>query len=242
MTKVTKSNKGWRECSQKLMSLSPIFSMPIFSSTEFSILRISCGSDNVKVTSIKTHPRSFLCLCYSYINRSKVTFCQRRLLVPVYLSMCKSECEIKLLFLSSQIYKYIHKFIHSYHKYYKLFSRNNIKLGYSCMPNMNNVIRKHNSKIMKNPAPSTTKTCNCRRKTDCPMDGNCLSECLIYKASVSTTTNKYYYGTCENTFKERYNNHNSSFRNKSREKNTELPKYVWELKEKDIILLIGILL
>ena len=69
------------------------------------------------------------------------------------------------------------------------------------MPNMNNVIRKHNSKIMKNPAPSTTKTCNCRRKTDCPMDGNCLSECLIYKASVSTTTNKYYYGTSENTFK-----------------------------------------
>ena len=33
------------------------------------------------------------------------------------------------------------------------------------------------------------------------MDGNCLSECLIYKASVSTTTNKYYYGTSENTFK-----------------------------------------
>ena len=110
------------------------------------------------------------------------------------------------------------------------------------MPNMNNVIQKHNSKIMKNPAPSTAKTCNCHRKTDCPMDANCLSECLIYKASASTTTNKFYYGTCENTFKERYNNHSSSFRNKSRDKNTELPKYVWELKEKDIILLIGILL
>ena len=87
---------------------------------------------------------------------------------------------------------------------------------------MNNVIRKHNSKIMKNPAPSTTKTCNCRRKIDCPMDGNCLSECLIYKASVITTANKHYYGTCENTFKERYNNHKSSFRNESREKKTEL--------------------
>ena len=70
---------------------------------------------------------------------------------------------------------------------------------------MNNVIPKHNSKIMKNAAPSTTKTCNCRRNTDCPMDGNSLSECLIYKASVSTTTKKYYDGTCENTFKERYN-------------------------------------
>ena len=99
---------------------------------------------------------------------------------------------------------------------------------------MTNVIQKHNSKIMKNTAPSTTKTCNCRRKTDCPMDGNCLSECLIYKASVSTTTNKYYYGTCENTFKERYNNHKCSFRSKSREKNTELSKYVSELKERAI--------
>ena len=59
------------------------------------------------------------------------------------------------------------------------------------------------------------------------MDDNCFSECLIYKASVSTTTtNKYYYGTGENTFKERFNNHNCSFRNKSREKNTELSKYV----------------
>ena len=43
------------------------------------------------------------------------------------------------------------------------------------------------------------------------MDGNCLSECLIFKASISTTTNKYYYGTSENTFKERYNNHDCSF-------------------------------
>ena len=36
---------------------------------------------------------------------------------------------------------------------------------------------------------------------DCPIDGDCLSESLIYKVSVTTTTNKYYYGTCENTFK-----------------------------------------
>ena len=85
MTKVTKSSKGLKECSQKLMSLCPIFSMPIFSSTEFSILRISYSSNKVKVTSIKTHPRGFLCVCYSYTTRPKVTFCQRGSLVPVYL-------------------------------------------------------------------------------------------------------------------------------------------------------------
>ena len=56
----------------------------------------------------------------------------------------------------------IEKHFPRHHKYYKLVNRNNIKLSYSCMPTMNNVIRKHNSKIMKNPVPSTTKTCNCR--------------------------------------------------------------------------------
>ena len=86
-TKVTKSNKGWRKCSHKLMSLSPIFSMPIFSSTEFQIIHISCGFDNVELTSIKTHPRGFLCVCFSYITRWKVIFCQCGLLVSVYVSV-----------------------------------------------------------------------------------------------------------------------------------------------------------
>ena len=85
----------------------------------------------------------------------------------------------------------INKHFPRHHKYYELFNGNNIKLSYSCMPNMNNVIRKHNSKIMENPASSTPKTCNCRQKTDCPMDGDCLSEYLIHKASVSATTNKF---------------------------------------------------
>ena len=109
----------------------------------------------------------------------------------------------------------------------KLFNKNNIKLSYSCMLNVNNIIRKHSSKIMKNLAPSTTKNCNCRRKTECPMHDNCLSECLMYEAFVSKTTDTYYCGPCTNTLKEPYNNHKSSFRNKSREKNTEFSKHVW---------------
>ena len=31
-------------------------------------------------------------------------------------------------------------------------------------------------------------------------------------------------------FKERYNNHTATFRNRSKEKSTELSKYIWELK------------
>ena len=39
---------------------------------------------------------------------------------------------------------------------------------------------------------------------------------------------------CENTFKERYNNHKCSSKNKSRGNITDLSKYVWEFKEKYI--------
>ena len=44
-----------------------------------------------------------------------------------------------------------------HHKYFKLFNRNNIKSSRSCMSSMNNVIQKHTSKIMKDPASSTIK-------------------------------------------------------------------------------------
>ena len=60
-----------------------------------------------------------------------------------------------------------------------------------------------------------------------------------YIVFITFSSNKYYSGTCENNFKERFNNHNCSFTNKSREKNTEMSKYVWELKEKDINYLIN---
>ena len=94
------------------------------------------------------------------------------------------------------------------------------------MTRENNFIQKYNSKIDKEPLPSNIKTCDCSRKADCPMNGNCLSECLIYKASVNTTTNKYFYGTCENTTKERCNNHKCFFKNKALERNIELFKYI----------------
>ena len=50
------------------------------------------------------------------------------------------------------------------------------------MPSMKNVIQKHNSKIMEDPKPTKNKTCSCRQKSDCPLNQNCLSECLVYNA------------------------------------------------------------
>ena len=63
------------------------------------------------------------------------------------------------------------------------------------------------------------------------LNQNCLSESEVYNAVVNTSTTKNYYETCKKSFKERYNNYTSPFRNKSLQKSTELSNYTWELKE-----------
>ena len=87
---------------------------------------------------------------------------------------------------------------------------------------------------MEDPKPTNNKkTCSCWQKLDSTLNQNCLSEYLIYNAVVNTSTTKKYHGTCEKSFKERYNNHTSLFRNKSRQKSTELSNSIWELKVND---------
>ena len=77
-------------------------------------------------------------------------------------------------------------------------------------------------------------TCKCVKKQTTPWMATVFLRALFTKHLLMQITNKCYYCSCKNTFKERYNNHKCSFRNKPCEKNTELPKYIWELKEKDI--------
>ena len=54
--------------------------------------------------------------------------------------------------------KLIDKLFPQHYKLYKLFNRNNIKLNYSCMPSMKNMIQKHNSKKMDDPIVPKNKT------------------------------------------------------------------------------------
>ena len=65
------------------------------------------------------------------------------------------------------------------------------------MHSRKNVIEKHNSKIMEYPESTSNKTCRCGQKSDCPLNQNCLSECLVYNAVVNVSTMKNYHGTCE---------------------------------------------
>ena len=68
------------------------------------------------------------------------------------------------------------------HKLGKIFNRNTIKISYSCMNNTKQIIDIHNKHILNSsmhadkPADNADdiKSCNCRQKNTCPLNGNCL--------------------------------------------------------------------
>ena len=78
------------------------------------------------------------------------------------------------------------------------------------------------------------KLCNCRNRTLCPLQGNCLQKGVVYQATVtqtSTMREEIYIGITENEFKTRYNQHTSSFRSSHKSSATSLSEHIWKLKE-----------
>ena len=135
------------------------------------------------------------------------------------------------------------------HKLRKIFNRNTIKISYSCMNNAKQIIDNHNKQILKSYTqvndtattnPNTIqnkKTCNCRQKNACPLEGNCLQSSVIYQATVTrndNNTTETYIGLTENDFKTRYRNHTASFRHSKHRNSTELSKHIWTLKDNNI--------
>ena len=122
------------------------------------------------------------------------------------------------------------------HNLHPVFHKNNVKVSYSCMPNMGSIINNHNKKILTNNNTTPQNGCNCRKKDQCPLDNNCLITSVIYKANVTTDkddTGKNYLGSglTEGTFKQRYTQHKLPFRNRKYAYRTELAKHNWKLKE-----------
>ena len=115
-----------------------------------------------------------------------------------------------------------------------------MKVSYSSTENISSITSSHNKKLIKTNAPNT-KSCNCRNKSTCPLNGQCQSQDIIYKCTVSTrvnpdevylgTADKVYLGTAEGDFKKRYYNHTKSFRNKQYTDDKSLSQYIWEIKE-----------
>ena len=114
------------------------------------------------------------------------------------------------------------------HRLYKIFNRNNVKVSYSCTENMSSFISSHNKKLL-NSRTGNIKPCNCRSKDDCPLNGQCHAQDIVYKCTILTSINpnKTNLGAAEENFMKRYSNHTKSFRHKRYSKETTLSKYIW---------------
>ena len=121
---------------------------------------------------------------------------------------------------------------------YKIFNANT---GDKLMPNMAAVIRQHNSAVMRGARtvqenPPCEKPCNCRDKDRCLLNGVCQIHSIVYKATVVAGEDQResdYTGLTAQTFKQRFNSHQQSFRDKKYQSSTALSKHIWSLKDKD---------
>ena len=105
------------------------------------------------------------------------------------------------------------------------------------MNNVKSIITKHNAHIIRNSQSQNMETdnCNCDNKNTCPLPKQCMTNNIIYKATVTTNnTNdtKHYIGMTATTFKERYANHTSSFRHKKDPKQNGTFETYLEIKRK----------
>jgi len=129
----------------------------------------------------------------------------------------------------------INKCFPNEHPLHKIFNKHTLKLSYSCMPNIKSIISSHNKAVLSNFYQSQTQTndkeCNCRKKDQCPLDGKCLTQNVVYQATVTTQTSSDSYVGLATNFKERYRNHTASFRHESKRNETELSKHIWTLND-----------
>ena len=134
--------------------------------------------------------------------------------------------------IGQQFFKLLNKHFPKENSLHKIFNKNTVKLSYSCTRNMGSIISAHNKHVLR--AKEETHGCNCRSRNQCPLNNECLTPGIVYQAEVTNNADeekKIYIGLTENKFKERYRNHTKSFRNKIYATETELSKYIWELKD-----------
>ena len=123
------------------------------------------------------------------------------------------------------------------HPLRKIFNRNSLKLGYSCMPNVRNIISAHNKRLLNEDAKhhATRKKIHAiAAKKQLPIRRKMPIKEIVYQATVINEDNnaqEIYVGLTEGTFKTRYLNHRSSFQNEKSKNATELSKHIWSLKQ-----------
>ena len=80
-----------------------------------------------------------------------------------------------------------------------------------------------------------TARCSCRNKNQCPLNGICEIESVMYNCDVQTesTPKTNYIGITEGSWKARRRTHKHSFIKERRKNDTDLSKYIWKAKPKN---------
>ena len=123
------------------------------------------------------------------------------------------------------------------HRLHKLFNKNNVKVSYSCLPNVSSIISSHNKRILQDHQLKSEPGCNCRYKDQCPLNNKCLDKNVIYLCHVKESINdegQYYIGLTSQTFKQRWGGHKNSFKYEEKENSTELSKYIWSIQRRGV--------
>ena len=112
----------------------------------------------------------------------------------------------------------------------KVINRKNTKVSYRTTSNIKRIISSHNQKVLrKNETPVEKKMCNCQ-KPPCPLQGNCLTDNLVYQAMVKCDDSEHtYVGLASTTFKLRLGNHKKSINHERYRKETSLSDFIWNL-------------
>ena len=135
------------------------------------------------------------------------------------------------------------------HPLRKIINRHTVKISYRTMPNIAQIVLRHNHQLIKQQQPETpeeARKCSCpkavRDSASCPLGGQCLLTNTIYQATVTQVDSgqvQTYTGLASTNWKARLAVHKSSFKHKPKpnaksSNGTELSKHTWELKEKNI--------
>jgi len=101
------------------------------------------------------------------------------------------------------------------------------------MPNMKSTITSHNKSILSNVTPAPTQQsrdgCNCRKKNEWPLDGQCLQTNVVYQATVTSEASTESYVGLETNFKSATETTTHPFDTQAKE--TKLSKHIWSLKD-----------
>ena len=132
--------------------------------------------------------------------------------------------------IGKEFLKILDKNFPSTHHLHQILNRKTVKLSYSCTPGMGTILSAHNAKILAPEKKDPSARCNCQKKNNCPVPGECCRSNVVYQATVlhNDGSTAQYIGCTEPPFKQRYGNHKKSFTHATYKTETTLYRHVWD--------------